>query len=46
VTTGPSPVLQACASSPDKYYDVQDVTTLNAVFASIAGSINNLRISH
>jgi Flp pilus assembly protein TadG len=46
VTTGPSPVLQACASSPDKYYDVQDVTTLNAVFASIAGSINSLRISH
>ena len=46
VTTGPSPVLQACASSPDKYYDVQDVSTLNAVFASIAGSINNLRIAH
>jgi len=46
VTTGPSPVLQGCASTPDKYYDVQDVTTLNAVFASIAGSINNLRISH
>ncbi len=46
VTTGPSPVLQGCATSPDMYYDVQDVSTLNAVFASIAGSINNLRIAH
>ena len=46
VLTGPSPVLQACASTPDKYYDVQDVSTLNAAFASIAGSINSLRISH
>jgi Flp pilus assembly protein TadG len=46
VTTGPSPVLQGCASTADKYYDVQDVSTLNAVFASIAGSINNLRIAH
>ena len=46
VTTGPSPILQGCASTPDKYYDVQDVTTLNAVFANIAGSINSLRISH
>ena len=46
VTTGPSPVLQACASSPDKYYDVQVASQLDAAFASIAGSINNLRISH
>jgi hypothetical protein len=46
VTTGPSPALSGCASSPDKYYDVQDVSQLNAVFASIAGSIDNLRIAH
>jgi Flp pilus assembly protein TadG len=45
VTTGPSPVLQNCASSPDKFYDVQDVSQLGVAFDSIAGSIDNLRIS-
>ncbi len=38
-------VLQGCASSPDKFYDVQDATQLNSVFNAIAGSIENLRIS-
>lgn len=45
VTSGTSTVLQNCASSPDKFYDVQDVSTLGAAFDSIAGSIDNLRIS-
>ena len=39
-------VLQNCASSPDKFYDVQNATDLNAVFDTIAGAIQNLRISH
>ena len=39
-------VLQNCASSPDKFYDVQNATDLDAVFNTIAGSIQNLRISH
>lgn len=46
VLTGPSPALSGCASSADKYYDVQDVHQLDAAFAAIAGSIDSLRISH
>lgn len=46
VTSGSSTVLQDCASSPDMFYDVQDVTQLNAAFQAIAGAINSLRISH
>ena len=38
-------VLKGCASSPDKFYDVQDSTQLTAVFNAIAGAIENLRIS-
>ena len=38
-------VLQGCASTADKYYDVTDSDQLAAVFDSIAGSIQNLRIS-
>ena len=38
-------VIQACASSADKFYNVVDVSQLNAVFQAIAGSIENLRIS-
>jgi Flp pilus assembly protein TadG len=45
VTSGTSNVLQNCASSPDMFYDVQDVSQLNAAFQAIAGSINSLRIS-
>ncbi|WP_297510529.1 TadE/TadG family type IV pilus assembly protein [uncultured Caulobacter sp.] len=37
--------LQACASRSDMYYDVTDATQLSAVFNSIAGAIQNLRIS-
>ncbi|MEI9964045.1 MAG: hypothetical protein WDM92_04435 [Caulobacteraceae bacterium] len=39
-------VLQGCASSPDKFYDVKNASDLNAVFNAIAGAIENLRISH
>lgn len=38
-------ILQDCASTTDKYYDVTDSDQLSAVFDSIAGSIQNLRIS-
>jgi Flp pilus assembly protein TadG len=38
-------VLQNCASSPDKFYDVQSASQLNQVFDAIAGAIQNLRLS-
>ena len=38
-------VIKGCASTPDKFYDVQDATQLNAVFNAIAGAIQNLRIA-
>ncbi len=38
-------VLQNCASSPDKFYNVQNANDLTAVFNGIAGAIENLRIS-
>ncbi|WP_419319145.1 pilus assembly protein TadG-related protein [Caulobacter sp. ErkDOM-E] len=38
-------VLQGCASTSDKYYDVTNADQLTAVFDAIAGSIQNLRIS-
>ena len=45
VTAGTSNVLKNCANSPDMFYDVQDVSQLDAAFQAIAGSINSLRIS-
>ncbi|WP_165842815.1 TadE/TadG family type IV pilus assembly protein [Phenylobacterium deserti] len=45
VTTGSSTLLQNCASSPDKFYDVQNASGLGAAFDQIAASIQNLRIS-
>jgi Flp pilus assembly protein TadG len=38
-------VLLACASKPDMYYDVTDAAQLTTVFNTIAGSIQNLRIT-
>lgn len=38
-------LLQSCASTTDKYYDVTDASQLTAVFNAIAGSIQNLRIA-
>ncbi len=46
VTNGTSTVLQNCASTADKFYDVQNASQLTAVFDAIAGSIQNLRIMH
>ncbi|WP_340647209.1 TadE/TadG family type IV pilus assembly protein [Phenylobacterium sp.] len=45
VNSGSSSLLQNCASTPDKFYDVQDVDDLQAAFDAIAGSIDNLRLS-
>ena len=39
-------LLQACATDPSYYFDVTDAAQLNTVFDTIAGSIQNLRISH
>jgi Flp pilus assembly protein TadG len=41
-----SVLLQNCASSPAKFYNVQNVATLGVAFDAIAGSITNLRLSH
>ena len=45
VTTGSSSLLRNCATTPDKFYDVQSASNLTAVFSAIAGSIENLRIT-
>ncbi len=46
VTTASKALLTACATSSDNYYDVtSNGSNLNATFAAIAGSIQNLRIS-
>ena len=45
VTTGSSSLLENCATTPDKFYDVQSASNLTAVFSAIAGSIENLRIT-
>jgi len=46
VSSSSKTLLQGCATSTDKYYDVTAASDLNAAFAAIAGSINALRISH
>jgi Flp pilus assembly protein TadG len=46
VSASSKTLLQGCATSSDKYYDVTAASDLNAAFAAIAGSINALRISH
>jgi Flp pilus assembly protein TadG len=38
-------ILQACATKTDMYYDVTDAAQLTSVFNTIAGSIQNLRIT-
>ena len=38
-------VLLDCASKPEMYYDVTDAAQLTSVFNTIAGSIQNLRIT-
>lgn len=44
VSGGSSSVMRDCATTPDKFYDVQSVSQLTAVFDSIAAAIQNLRI--
>jgi Flp pilus assembly protein TadG len=46
VSTHSQGILQQCASGTDHYYDVTDATQLTSVFNAIAGSIQNLRLSH
>ncbi len=45
VRSGDSALLRNCASDPEKFYDVQNVSQLGAAFDAIAGSIDNLRIT-
>jgi hypothetical protein len=37
-------LLSGCATSADKFYNVQSPSNLTGVFSAIAGSIQNLRI--
>ena len=46
VSSGTSALLQGCATTPDKFFDVTNVANLGAAFDAIAGAITNLRISH
>jgi Flp pilus assembly protein TadG len=46
VTSGSSTLLQGCATTPDKFFDVTNVSALGAAFDAIAADITNLRISH
>jgi hypothetical protein len=45
VIEGNATLLKECASSPSYYYDVQDASQLNTVFAAIASALSNLRIA-
>ncbi len=45
VKSGSSTLLSGCATSADKFYDVQDASELNSVFQTIAGDIASMRIS-
>ncbi len=45
VKTGSSSLLRNCASTPDNFYDVQNVADLNEAFNRIAGQISRLRIA-
>jgi len=44
VSSGDSSLLRNCASSAEKFYDVQSASQLDSVFNAIAGQIENLRI--
>lgn len=45
VINGNTTLLKNCATSPGMYYDVQQASQLNDVFASIAQNLANLRVS-
>jgi Flp pilus assembly protein TadG len=45
VIDGNATLLQGCATKPDMYFNVQQASQLNSVFASIAQNLANLRIA-
>jgi Flp pilus assembly protein TadG len=45
VINGNASLLQSCATRPDMYYDVQQASQLDVVFAAIAKQLSNLRIA-
>lgn len=45
VKTGSSALLKSCATTPDHFFDVQQVSQLNAAFDAIAADISRLRLS-
>src|SRR5262245_25326505 len=45
VINGNAALLQACATRPDMYYNVQNASQLNTVFTTIAQNLANLRIA-
>lgn len=45
VIDGNANLLRGCATKPDMFYDVDEAVQLNAVFASIAQNLANLRIA-
>jgi Flp pilus assembly protein TadG len=45
VIDGNASLLQACATNPGMYYNVQNASQLNAVFATIAQNLANLRLA-
>ena len=44
LVVGNAAVLQACASSPDKFFDVQNANELTGVFGELAAKIKKVRI--
>jgi Flp pilus assembly protein TadG len=46
VSASSKTLLTYCATDASHYYDVTSSANINAAFSSIAGSIENLRISH
>ena len=45
VIDGNATLIQNCATKPDMYFNVQQASQLNSVFASIAQNLANLRIA-
>jgi hypothetical protein len=45
VIDGNAKLLQECASKSDMYFNVQNASELDAVFATIAQNLANLRIA-
>jgi hypothetical protein len=45
VIDGNASLIKTCATKPDMYFNVQQASQLNTVFASIAQNLANLRIA-